>query len=60
MYGVSISSEITITFALGSCDLIARNAAKLAVPPPINRYGTSFGISDEAAGTFAVIERNQM
>lgn len=33
---------------------MARNAAKLAVPPPINRYGTSFGISADFAGIFAI------
>lgn len=46
-------------FAFGFCDLIARNAAELAVPPPIKRYGTSFGISDDDAGIFAMkIEKN--
>lgn len=58
MYGVSISSVKTMTFAFGSCDLIARNAAKLAVPPPINKYGTSFGISDDVGGIFAEIKKN--
>lgn len=42
-----------ITFALGSCDLIALNAAKLAVPPPISKYGTLLGISFEVGGTFS-------
>lgn len=38
------------TFAFGSWDLIARKAAKLAVPPPINKYGISVGISADVAG----------
>lgn len=43
---------VVITLALGSCDFIALNAAKLAVPPPISRYGTLLGISFEVGGTF--------
>lgn len=40
--------------AFGLFDLMALNAAKLAVPPPINRYETSFGISCEVSGTLSV------
>lgn len=39
------------TLAVGSADLIALNAAKDAVPPPINKYGTSEGISLEIRGS---------
>lgn len=39
-----------LTLAVGSADFIALNAAKDAVPPPINKYGTSFGMSLELAG----------
>lgn len=44
MYGMCDSSDRTKTFALASFDLIALNAAKLAVPPPISKYGTCFGM----------------
>lgn len=34
--------------------MIALNAAKDAVPPPMSKYGTSFGISLESAGFFII------
>lgn len=37
--------NVFITLANGSADLIALNAENAAVPPPINKYGTSAGIS---------------
>jgi hypothetical protein len=40
-----------ITFAFASCPFMALDAAKLAVPPPISRYGTSFGMSADDSGT---------
>lgn len=36
-----------VTLAKGSFDLIALNAENEAVPPPIKRYGTCFGKSDD-------------
>lgn len=42
---------VKLTFARGSFDLMARNAEKAAVPPPISKYGTCFGNSADVAGT---------
>lgn len=39
------------TFAVGSPALIERNAANAAVPPPINKYGTSAGIPLASLGS---------
>ena len=50
MYGNTTSSDTTITLAFGSFDLIARNAAKLAVPPPIKRYGMCLGMCSDVSG----------
>jgi len=38
------------TLAVASLDLMARNAEKAAVPPPIIRYGTCLGRSAELGG----------
>lgn len=50
MYGMYDSSANTRIFAFGSLDLIALNAAKLAVPPPISKYGTCFGMLSGVSG----------
>jgi hypothetical protein len=33
---------------------MARKAAKEAVPPPINKYGTLFGMSFDSAGNLLI------
>lgn len=33
---------------------MARNAANEAVPPPINKYGTLFGMSFDSAGNLLI------
>jgi hypothetical protein len=50
------------TFAVGSADFMARKAAKDAVPPPINKYGTLSGMSFDSAGnliTFLGLSENK-
>jgi hypothetical protein len=42
------------TFAVGSAVLIARKAAEDAVPPPINKYGTLFGMSFDSSGNLII------
>lgn len=44
-----------LTLAVGSVDLIARNAAKEAVPPPINRYCTLSGIELDTEGICIIL-----
>lgn len=50
IYGVSFSSDMSKILAFASLDLIALNAAKLAVPPPISKYGTYDGMSFDVSG----------
>lgn len=50
IYGLRNSLLIINTLALASFDLIARNAEKAAVPPPIIKYGTVFGSAPELRG----------
>lgn len=51
---MSDSAETTRTLAVGSADLMARKAEKLAVPPPIRRYGIWVGMSQESRGYFVM------
>lgn len=43
-----------VTLAVGSAALIERNAENAAVPPPINKYGTSAGILVELDGFLSI------
>lgn len=53
LFSTTISNKekiVLLTLAVGSLDLMARNAEKDAVPPPINKYGIFFGMSFESEG----------
>ena len=45
-----LNKIVNLTLAVGSLVFIARKAEKAAEPPPINKYGTSFGIASKFSG----------